>query len=328
MSNTKNTLSIDPKRKRFYNQLLIICIIIAVCIICHFITGRRLLVPTNIKTILIQCTYPLIIGLGIMFIFTGGMVDLSIGAQIILAGNIGAVFVEDFGLGYAGLIIGTIAGVVICEMVSASCPVFLGIPSWVAGLGAALVFEAIAVIYVNNRAKIAGTSVVYLKHCRVLGTFPWVVIIAIMVFIVAYLLFNRSTLGFNLRAVGNSPEVAQAMGINRNKTIMLAALAGAIIIGIGTITQMSYTGRYTAISGLGSLSGVFKPLATVLISGSFARIFSDPAGVVVGAFIVTILFNILTLLGVPSGTGQEMCLGAVVIFCGILSSFKYKGVVK
>lgn len=328
MSNVKNALSADLKKKRLQNQILIVGIIVIVFIICHFVTGGRLLTPTNLKTILIQVTYPMLIGLGMMFIFSGGMVDLSIGAQVILAGNIGAVLVEDFGLGYVGLIIGTILGVIVCEMLSASCSVFLGIPSWVAGLGAALVFEAVTTIYVNNRAKTAGTSVVYLKHCRELGSFPWILIIAIIVFIIAYLLFNRSTLGFNLRAVGSSPEVAQAMGINRRKTIMIAALVGAVIIGIGAITQMSYTGRYTATSGLGSLSGIFKALATILISGSFSRVFSDPAGVVVGAFIVTGLFNILTLLGVPSGTGQEMCLGAVVILCGILSSFKYKGVVK
>lgn len=327
MTNEK-ALSADLKKKKLKSQIMIIGILAVVCVICHFVTGGRLLLPSNIKTILIQMTYPLLIGLGMMFIFSGGLIDLSIGAQVILAGNVGAVLVMDYGLGYPGLIIGTIAAVIICELITSSCAIRLGIPSWVAGLGCALVFEAIATIYTSNRAKTAGSSVVYLEDCRVLGSFPWIVIIAIIVFFIAYFMFNRSTLGFNLRAVGSSPEVAEAMGIDRKKTITIAVIVGAIIVGIGAITQMSYTGRYTAVSGLGSLSGIFKALATILISGSFARFFSDPAGVVVGAFIVTVLFNILTLLGVPSGTGQEMCLGAVVILCGILSSFKNKGVVK
>lgn len=328
MSDIKKASSTDLKKKKLQNQLLVIGIIAVICVICHFLTGGRLLMPTNIRTILTQWTYPLMVGLGMMFIFTSGMIDLSIGAQLILAGNVGAIFVEDFGLSYPGLIIGTIVAMIICELISVSCSTFLGIPSWVAGLGAALVYEAVAVIITNERAKTAGASTVYLKQCRALGTFPWIFIIAIIVFIVVYFLFNRSTLGFNLRAVGSSPEVAEAMGIKRRKTIMLAALIGAVVLGIAAITQLSYTSRYTAMSGMGSLAGIFKALATVLFAGSFSKIFSDPVGVAVGSFIITILFNILTLFGVPSGTYQEMCLGAVVILCGILSSFKNKGVVK
>lgn len=324
----QKSLNADPKKKRLQSQILIIVIIIAAFVVCHFITGGRLLAPNNLRTLLTQVTYPMIVALGMMFIFTGGMIDLSIGAQAILAGNIGAILVEDFGLGYPGLIIGVVVGMIVCELLSASCSVFLGIPSWVAGLGAALVFEAIATIYVGNRAKTAGAAVVYLKHCQALGTFPTIFIIAIAVFVAAWFIFNRTKLGFNLRAIGGGGEVAEAMGINRTKTIMLAALVGAVIISIGVITQLSYTGRFTTSAGMGSLSGIFKSLAVILIAGSFSRIFNDAVGCVIGSFIVAGLFNVLTLVGVPSGTGQDICLGMVVLVCGILSSLKYKGVMK
>ena len=325
---SQKTLSVDPKKKRLQSQITIIAIVVLVYIICHFITGGRLLTPNYIRNILTQVTYPMMVALGMMFIFTSGMIDLSIGAQAILAANVGAVLVEDFGLGYPGLIIGTLVTMVICELLSASCSVFLGIPSWVAGLGAALVFEAIASIYVGNRAKTAGAAIVYLKHCQALGSFPTIFIIAVLVFIAAWFIFNRTELGFNLRAIGGGGEVAEAMGINRKKTILLSAVVGALIIGVGAITQLSYTGRFTPSSGMGSLSGIFKSLAVILISGSFSRYFNDAVGCVVGAFIVAGLFNVLTLVGVPSGTGQDVCLGAVVLVCGILSSLKTKGVVK
>ena len=287
----QKSLSVDPKKRRLYNQILIIAIVAAAFVVCHFITGGRLLTPNNLRTILTQVTYPMIVALGMMFIFTGGMIDLSIGAQIILAANIGAVLVEDFGLGYPGLIIGTVIAMIVCELLSASCSVFLGIPSWVAGLGAALVFEAIATIYINNRAKTAGAAVVYLEHCQGLGTFPTIFIIAIAVFVAAWFIFNRTKLGFNLRAIGGGGEVAEAMGINRKKTIMLAALVGAVIIAIGAITQISYTGRFTPSSGMGSLNGIFKSLAVILIAGSFSRIFNDAVGCVIGAFIVCLLYT-------------------------------------
>lgn len=328
MSKTDKTANSGMGRKQWQSQLMVVGILVVICIICHFITGGKLLQLSNIKTIMTQWTYPLLVGLGMMFIFSTGMIDLSVGAQIILAANVGAILVEDYHLGYPGLILGTLAALVICELISMSCAVFLNIPSWVAGLGMALVYEAIASFYLNLRAQKSGAGTVYLESCRALGTFPWIVIVALCVFLVAYVVYSRSKLGIQVQAVGDSPEVAESMGINHRKTIILAAILGAVIIGIGAVTQESYTGRFTSTSGLGSLGGIFKSLAGVLIAGSFSRIFSQPVGLLVGSFIVTALFNILTLVGVPSGTGQEMCLGAVVILCGILASYKTKGVVK
>ena len=328
MSKQKSTAIADPKKKRLQMQILVIVLVVAAFVICHFVTGGRLLMPNNIKAILTQVTYPMIVAMGMIFIFSGGLIDLSIGAQIILAANVGAVLVEDFGLGYPGLIIGTVVAMVICAVLSACCPVFLGMPSWVSGLGAALVFEAIATIYVGNRAKTAGAAVVYLKHNQALGTFPTMFIIAIIIAIVAWFVFNRTKLGFNLRAIGGGGEVAEAMGISRKKTIILSVLVGAILIAVGAIVQISYTGRFTTSSGMGSLSGIFKPLAIVMLSGSFSRIFNDVIGCVIGSFIVAGLFNVLTLMGVPSGTGQDVCLGLVVLVCGIFSSLGYKGVQK
>lgn len=328
MAAKTKTAGADQKKQRLRNQIIVIAAIVLIFVICHFLTGGKLLRPNNIRTILTQVTYPLMVGLGMMFIFTTGMIDLSVGAQVILAANVGAIAVQIYGLGYPGLIIGTIVVLVICELLCTSCSLFLRIPSWVAGLGCALVFEALGMILVGAFSDTLGTSIVYLKECKDLGSFPIIFIIAVVVFIVAYFIFNHTRFGFNLRAIGGGGEVAEAMGINKKKTIIMAAIIGAIIIAIGGITQLSYTGRFTPTSGMGSLSGIFKSLAVVLIAGSFSRIFNDAVGCAVGAFIVAGLFNVLTLLGVPSGTGQDICLGIVVMLCGILSSLRYKGVMK
>ncbi len=318
----------DQKKIRLRNQIIVIGIIVVLFIISNFFTEGKLFRPNNIRTILTQVTYPLMVGLGMMFIFTTGMIDLSVGAQVILAANVGAIAVQIYGLGYPGLIIGTVVTLIITELLCTSCSLFLKIPSWVAGLGCALVFEALGVLLVGSYADSLGTAIVQLKECKTLGSFPVIFIIAVVVAIIAYFIFNRTRFGFNLRAIGGGGEVAEAMGINRKKTIIMAAVIGAVIIAIGGITQLSYTGRFTPTSGMGSLSGIFKSLAVVLIAGSFSRIFNDVVGCAIGAFIVAALFNVLTLLGVPSGTGQDICLGIVVMLCGILSALHYKGVQK
>lgn len=328
MAGLANTVSADLKKKRLRDQILIIAVIAFIFIVCHFITGGRLLKANNIRAILTQVSYPLMVGLGMMFIFSTGIIDLSIGAQAILAGSTGAIAVEIWGMGYPGLIIGTIVVLIACELLCTSCSLFMGIPSWVAGLGCALIYEAAGMILVEFESKSLGTAIIYLKHCNALGQFPVNFIIAVIVFITAYFIFNHTVFGFNLRALGGGGEVAEAMGINRKKTVLLSAVTGASIIAVGAIVQLSYTGRFTPTSGMGSLSGIFKSLAVILIAGSFSRIFNDAVGCLVGAFIVAGLFNVLTLMGVPAGSGQDICLGIVVMLCGILASLRYKGVMK
>lgn len=322
---------IDKKRqnkKKRKGQLGILLVLAAVFLLCHITTGGRLLTPGNIQNILVHAVYPGLAALGMMFIFAGGIIDLSIGAAVILSANIGAVLVEDYGFGYVGLILGTIIGLVICQMITLQCSLTLKIPAWISGLGMALIYEAAFTIYATERSKTAGNNIVYLKSCRALGQFPAIFIIAVLVFIVAFILYEYSTTGMNVRAVGGNASVAEAMGINRRKAIIKSAAIGAIIIGIGALLQVSYVGKFSPVSGLGSLSGIFKSLACVLLAGSLKRVFCEPAGVAIGAIFIAGLFNVLTLLGVPSGTGQEMCLGVIVILCGVLSNRGYKGVMK
>jgi ribose transport system permease protein len=53
-----------------------------------------------------------------------------------------------------------------------------------------------------------------------------------------------------------------------------------------------------------------------------------PIGMAIGAIFIAGLFNFMSFMGIPSGTGQNIMLGLVVIFFGVISKRNYKGVVK
>jgi len=256
------------------------------------------------------------------------MVDLSIGANTILSANIGILFSQYCGWGYSGLVVMTLISVVLLEHITVQCAVTLQIPGWVAGLGMALVFEAVLTVGLSVLPFLKGTNILRLEDYRGLGSLPVMTMAWVLGFMAAFIIFNRTSVSFNLRSVGTNPWVAAAMGINRKKTIFLGAVIGAIFIAIGTIVNVSYTGKFFPAAGLSSLSYIFKPLAILLLSGSFSKYISQPIGILLGSFLVTSIFNVLTLLGVPSGTWQELLLGAIVIICGLASSLKEKGVVK
>lgn len=317
------------KQKTSYKTQILFLISVAVLLLaCHFVTGGRFLTKNNILIVLVHAVFYAFVSWGMVFIFTPGITDLSIGANVILAANLGAVCAMDYGMGYAGLIIVTILSAMILQIISVACSVELKIPSWISGLGMALIYESILTIYVNKRAATAGSNLVILKEYRAIGQFQVMILLLAAGLIIAYTLFNRTTLGYNIIAVGGNAGVASAMGINKKKTILLGAVVGGFFIGTGALIQESYVGKFYSQTGLSSLSGIFRSLAILLLAQSFSGIFTLPSGVLICSILVMGLFNFLTMIGVPSGTGQEMCLGALVILCGVISHWKHRGVVK
>jgi len=311
--------------KKLSSQLMLLGGMVIIYLLLNIILNGRLLTVTNLRLIFVHSVFYALVAWGMSFFFTTGIIDLSIGANVLLSANVGALLATKYNLGMTGLIIGTIVFAVMLEHIVVRLVVTLGIPSWISGLGAALAYEAILAVYMNSKHLIAID--LYEKY-RVLGEMPYIGIVYIIAFVLAYILFNRTTIGLNIKAVGGNEEVSTSMGINKKKTIFVGALIGGIFIGVAAIVQISYMGRLYPQTGLGSLPVIFESLATILLAGSLTNIFTIPVGIVISSFFILSIFNVLTLLGVPSGTGQQILLGIIVIFTGILANWKYKGVVK
>ena len=61
---------------------------------------------------------------------------------------------------------------------------------------------------------------------------------------------------------------------------------------------------------------------------TLTKIFNIIFAVVIGTILVTVIYNIMTLFGIPSGTWQEVVMGLIVLIGGIISNRGTKGAVK
>lgn len=313
--------------KRTNSQLCLLGGLLILMILCNVIVGGKLLSVNNLLTILSHAVFPVLASYGLMFIFSGGLIDLSVGANILLSANVGALLGEQLGLGYPGLVIGAVLCAVLAEQLCVQCSISLHIPAWISGLGSALILEAIlaqwSTVAASRSEKFPGVRAI-----RALGQMPGMLILLIIAFVAAYIIFNRTTLGINLQAMGGNSQVAQVMGIKAKKTLIGATVVGGIFVGLAAVNHISFAGKLDCSSGLNSLNIIFKSLAATLLADSIQNIVTKPVGILISGISVVALFNILTLFGVPSGTYQNIALGIVVILCGILSHLNDKGVVK
>ncbi len=314
------------KQRNIVVPILTTVLVIAALFLLNLLTGGKFLSVNNIMMIVQNASAPTFIALGFVFLMASGFVDLSLGAAIILSANVAGTFGNS--IGYFGLIVSGIVSGVLLMAINFCIFQFTKIPSWIAGLGMTMIYEAIAFFYSEQRMNM-GLRVVNLDdQTRALGRAPLVYVVMAIGLLLAYFLYNRTTIGLDIRALGSNQDVASTMGIPMTKTVILSGIITGIFVGIAAFVKESFAGTVPAVSGLASLSGTFQPLAAVLMAQALSKRVNIVFGAVIGTVFIMVVFNLLTLFGVPSGTWQETVLGLSVIVFGIIMQHNCRGVVK
>jgi ribose transport system permease protein len=320
----------DPVKEKHQSPLvfflILIAAIVAIAVIFNFITGGKFLEGTNVTIILSHIVWPTFVSWGLCFLFACDYTDLSVGSIIVL-GSFATVILSNW-LGYAGVVLGGLIMGTLITFINFNVFAFTKIPSWIAGISLAMIYEAVAVFLKVNPKT---TDLIYAemdKSLRLLGQLPWSILLLAAGFVAAYIIYNRTSVGLNIRALGGNKDVAKALGINITKTLLWVGIICGIFIGIASFVQESVSGRTTVKTGLTSIYVVFQPIAIVLLAQILQKRLNIIIAVPICAVIIYAVFNLLTILGVPSGTLQEAFLGAFLIVFGIVGQRGHKGVVK
>ena len=313
------------KRKQTNSLWVILAFLVVVAgfIVFNVLFGGKFLNASNVISVLTHAVIPSFIAWGFSFIFACGYVDLSVGGVIVLAANIASTLGNQ--LGYPGVVFGGIGVAVLLLFINFNIYVHSKIPSWIAGLGMAMIYEASAVIYWKN---VMSKGVDLNKDYRALGHVPGIFVVFAIGLVLAYVLYNRTTIGTNIRAIGSNPEVAKAIGIKTAQTLIAVGIISGIFIGCAAFVNISYNVRITAKTGLTSLSLIFQPLAVLLLAQVLQKKINLIIAIPICAVFVSAVFNMLTIASIPSGTWQEAILGLCVIVFGIIAQREFKGVVK
>lgn len=122
---------------------------------------------------------------------------------------------------------------------------------------------------------------------------PTPIIIFLFFFIIAYLLLKYTLFGRSLYAVGSNAKAAWLAGVNTKRTIFLAYVISGITAGA---TAVLLTARMFAVVGSSGLGLELDVISAVVIGGtSLMGGEGYVLGSVVGALIIEIVGNILTL---------------------------------
>ncbi|MGN1003381.1 MAG: ABC transporter permease [Oscillospiraceae bacterium] len=306
--------------------IILIAAMVVVGVVVNLITGGRFLTAKNLEVIISNSVYPTFIAWALCFTFACGYTDMSMGGVLVL-GSFGACALGNI-MGYPGVIIGGLLVGTLLIFVNFGIFAATKIPSWIASISLALIYEAVSIMTRTWKVTKKFVDAELSRSFRALGQWPLNVIILIVCFVIVYFVYNRTTIGLNVRALGGNANVARALGINIPRTILWVGLICGLLMGVACIVQESYNGKTFAMSGLTSIQLIFKPLAIALLAQILQKWINIIVVVPFCSVIIYAVFNIMTFFGIPSGTLQDVCLGAFVILFGIIGQRGVKEVVK
>jgi ribose/xylose/arabinose/galactoside ABC-type transport system permease subunit len=147
-----------------------------------------------------------------------------------------------------------------------------------------------------------------------LGPIPNPMLIAIVVMIVSHIVLTRTKLGRYVYAVGGNEEAARISGIGVSRVKMFVYILSGVFAGIAGIITAGrlYSGNPTAGTGV-----ELDVIAAVVIGGTslFGGVGSI-GGMLLGAYLVGIISNGLTILNVPFY--YQLMAKGLVIYVAIL----------
>ena len=255
---------------------------------------------------------------GFYFVMVMGMFDFSIGANIMLSAIVGCVFASRFGMGYAGLIIGSVLTGTIVGLLNGIFYVKLRIPSMIVTTGLALIYESVA----NYIA--GGVEQTLPSNLRAFGQMPWNIILALLACVAAYIFLNYSKIGTYTYAIGSNEFVAKNMGINVNKYKVLAFILSGAFLGVMAILTISYGSSMVAVTGMASMSRNFVPTMGCFFGLAFKKYGMPLQAIVIGEFVINIIFFGFIAMGAPTAI-QDVITGLALLIIITLTTKAEKG---
>ncbi len=290
----------------------------------------------SLRNILLSSSTKLILALGSAMVLISGGVDLSAGRVVGFAAVLSASMlqIEDYPRRFypalsqlpllgpillaiaLGAVIGGLNGLAVAK---------LRIPPFIATLGSMVIVFGLNLIYFdqepNNSQPIGGLRPDFtdLGSGAVFGL-PIIVIIAAVVFGLAWVLFNKTLTGKSMYAIGGNREAARVSGINVDATLIRIYAAASALAALAGILEAARSGG--AKSNYGEMYELDAIAACVVGGVSTSGGIGTVPGVLAGVLIFSVINYGLTFIGMNPNL-QFIVKGLIIITAVAIDVRKY-----
>ena len=274
--------------------------LLPVLLVIEFVTfaalSQQFLTVPNLLNIVTNASDLALIAAGLTLVILLGGIDVSTGFAVGLVAWIVGTMLNNsvppilvlIGAIAAGTAIGLLNGVLVAK---------LSIPSIVATLGTAAIFQTLLFALWNSSDVFAGPVFPFLSgQAKVLGV-PILVVIVLAVYVVLNLVLTNTKLGRSIYAIGSNREAAVLSGINVSRVrIICYTILGALV----GLAACAYLGRVGVVQASSGNELTLLAIAAVVVGGT--SILGGEGSLIRtlgGLIFIVVLQNGVVLAGVP-----------------------------
>jgi ribose transport system permease protein len=301
----------------------ILILLIVVCVVTG-VSNQNFLSAYNIQNVTRLTSLFGIISIGVAFVIISGGIDLSIGSVICLIGSLlpflltkgTSVPVAFLMVGAISICIGLAHGLLITK---------LKLQPFIVTLCGLLIYRGIARGITEDQTQGFGSAhagLRYLATGKIDLPFiegfklPVPFLIMLGLALLAAFLLNKTIFGRYLKAIGNNEAAARYSGINTDGVVIMSYVICSFLAGVGGIL-FALDINSVQPEGIGNFYELYAIAAAVLGGCSIRGGEGTILGVVIGAALMRVLRNSITMLGIPSQL--EFAIIGAVILVGVIS---------
>ncbi len=307
------------------------------------------------KNILTQSSVRLILALGVGGIIILQGTDLSLGRNVGFSAIITASFLQSYSYGARfyetlpdwvwhtnslGEVIGFqwffyILVLILAMIVSATFSAINGlivahfqVHPFLATLGGSVALYGILLLYFNTSAAgpqpIGSLDPTYSSFVGIWHVFgleiPLLVVYSSLIAVIMWFVWNKTTFGKNMFAVGGNPEAAKISGVNVIRTTVLVYVLAGVLYGIGGYLEAARVGSANSAFGL---NYELDAIAACVVGGiSFNGGIGKISGAIAGVLMFTVITYGMVYLGIDAYY-QYIIKGVIIVSAVALDTRKY-----
>jgi ribose transport system permease protein len=282
----------------------ILCAVIAAVIAMSLLTST-FATPNNLFNVTRNFAFVGIVGLGMTAVIISGGIDLSVGATVLISAMVTTVIMHS-GLPITVALPAAMAASLLVGLVNGVLIAVAGMPAFVVTLGMMSIARSIGMVLSNNALiyefgpdqailfSIGGGSLQ-------LGWFPPIpnpLLVLIVLALITSFALRFTRWGQHLYAIGGNERAAILTGVPVKAIKISVYMFVALCAGITGFLMAGWLGSVT--TGLGTGLELTVIAAAVIGGANLAGGSGTALGAVIGALLIEIIRNSLTLLGIST----------------------------
>lgn len=277
------------------------------------------LTANNNMNILRQVAINLVLACGMTFVILTAGIDLSVGSMLAVAAVLGMHMSMPDAAPWLAIPTFVLAGLV-CGLINGTMVAYFNINPFVVTLGTMTALRGAAYLLANGTTVLNRDipSFEWLGNGDFLAV-PWLIWVAAAVSIVSWFILRKTILGLHIYAVGGNPTAARLTGIKVATVFLFVYAINGFYSGIAGAMSSS---RLYAANGNWGVGYELDAIAAVVLGGtSLSGGVGSIWGTVIGALIIGVMNNGLTILGLSS-FWQYVAKGVVIVLAVLLDKWR------